>query len=136
MIKKHIYLTLLFLIIICEGLFGKINLTEKQSNVEFMNHPTSIELKATELLNKEMKLRTGFEIFRTDIKSPKIILTVGIIKSSSEISEYLAINHELSSLSEEGFYLDTKPELKDKKEKLIEKASLLFEETRPSQKEN
>ena len=35
-----------------------------------------------------------------------------------------------------GAYLDTKPELKEKKEKLIEKASLLFEKTRPSQKES
>ncbi|MHC4123776.1 MAG: hypothetical protein ACYSSI_09405, partial [Planctomycetota bacterium] len=110
MIKRHVYLVLLFLIIICEGLFGKINLTEKQSNVEFINHPTKVELKAIELLNKEMKLRTGVEIFRTDIKSPKIILTVGIIKSDSDIAESLAIDHELSSLSEEGFYLNTKPD--------------------------
>ena len=35
-----------------------------------------------------------------------------------------------------GAYLDTKPELKEKKKQLIKKASLLYEETRLKQKEN
>jgi len=61
------------------------------------------------------------------------IIPITTIQTRERRSD-LQVTMDFSTLL--GAYLATKPELKDKKDKLIEKASLLYEETRLSQKEN